>query len=169
MEPRFVIHFSMTNRMVFEFGKKIGVLPPKQRAILALWSILFSLIAIVLLCLGEDKWLLLTIAIALIGIAVIYLPDRYVWRSLEKERCPDDIVYKVTVTIGDKIEWHGEKEEFAIDYEHISRVVHLKYSYALMLSKQIGIYFDPSGFTKGTFEEFKEFLRNKRPDLRIPE
>ena len=25
------------------------------------------------------------------------------------------------------------------------------------------------GFTKGTFSEFKQFLRTKRPDLKIPE
>jgi hypothetical protein len=56
-----------------------------------------------------------------------------------------------------------------IEYRKIVRVVRLKHSYLLMTSRRTGVLLDPNGFTKGTFEEFKQFLRQKRPDLTIPE
>ena len=59
--------------------------------------------------------------------------------------------------------------ELTLDYETIVRVVRLKHSYVLMNSRRTGIMLDTSSFTKGTFEEFKQFIRTKRPDLKIPE
>ena len=44
-----------------------------------------------------------------------------------------------------------------------------RYSYELIKSKNERIVVEPGSFTKGTFAEFKQFLRQKRPDLLIPE
>ena len=56
-----------------------------------------------------------------------------------------------------------------VEYRKIVRVLRLKHSYVLMIGKRNGVMLDPKGFTKGAFEEFKHFLREKRPDLTIPE
>ena len=56
-----------------------------------------------------------------------------------------------------------------LDYAQIQRVLHLKYSYELIKRKNERIVVAPGSFTKGTFAEFKQFLRQKRPDLLIPE
>lgn len=55
------------------------------------------------------------------------------------------------------------------EYCKIVRVVRLKHSYVLMMGKRNGLILDSNAFTKGTFEEFKQFIREKRPDLNIPE
>ena len=56
-----------------------------------------------------------------------------------------------------------------IEYRKILRVLRLKHSYMLMMGKRNGVMLDPNGFTKGTFEEFKQFLRDTYPNLQIPE
>ena len=57
----------------------------------------------------------------------------------------------------------------AVEYRKIRRVVHLRHSYVLMIGRRNGVILDPNTFTKGTFAEFKQFFREKRPDLTIPE
>ena len=39
----------------------------------------------------------------------------------------------------------------------------------LGVHKNMMLFIAVDGFTKGTFSEFKQFLREKRPDLKIPE
>lgn len=56
-----------------------------------------------------------------------------------------------------------------LDYSAITAVKRLKYTYELKLDKTRAVYIVPEGFTKGTFESFNQFLREKRPDLKIPE
>lgn len=73
------------------------------------------------------------------------------------------------VSFGDSIEINQGNIRVYWAYSEISQVRHLKYSYELMKNKRMGIMLDPDGFTKGTFKEFKQFLRGKRPDLKIPE
>lgn len=53
-------------------------------------------------------------------------------------------------------------------YTQIGEVKRLADCYGLFFGRE-WIFLDPNGFTKGTFEDFKQFLRTKRPDLKIPE
>ena len=55
------------------------------------------------------------------------------------------------------------------EYHHLVKVHSFKYSYCLRFADKTVLLLDRSEFTKGTFPEFKEFLRTKRPDLKIPE
>ena len=56
------------------------------------------------------------------------------------------------------------------DYDQIEKIYSLKSSYTLIFAKNSGtLILSREGFTKGTFSEFKQFLRYKRPDLKIPE
>lgn len=73
------------------------------------------------------------------------------------------------IRFGEKIVIAESQMELTLDYQTIVRVVRLKHSYVLMNSRRTGVMLDVNGFTKGTFEQFKQFLREKRPDLKIPE
>lgn len=56
------------------------------------------------------------------------------------------------------------------DYSNIKKIYSLKSCYVLMFSNDSGfLALSREGFTQGTFSEFKQFLREKRPDLKIPE
>ena len=56
------------------------------------------------------------------------------------------------------------------DYSTIKKIYSLKNCYVLMLANDSGfLALSREGFTQGTFSEFKQFLREKRPDLKIPE
>lgn len=74
------------------------------------------------------------------------------------------------VTVGeDSIDMDEGFVHLSLEYRKFCRIVHLKHSYVLMMGKRNGLMIDPDGFTKGTFAEFKQFLREKRPDLNVPE
>ena len=57
-----------------------------------------------------------------------------------------------------------------LDYCNIKKVCSLKTCYVICFEHNMALLIiSRDGFTKGTFEEFKQFLREKRPDLKIPE
>ena len=61
----------------------------------------------------------------------------------------------------------GDQEGY--DYSRIRKVVSLKHSYVIYIDKRVSIPVTREGFTKGDFAAFKAFLKEKRPDLKIPE
>jgi len=61
----------------------------------------------------------------------------------------------------------GDPEGYT--YDRIRKVVSLKHSYVVYIDKRVSIPVTRDGFTKGDFEGFKAFLKEKRPDLKIPE
>ena len=50
-----------------------------------------------------------------------------------------------------------------VEYSQIKKVVFRKYGCYLRLDDDTYVSIDPNGFTKGTFEEFSTFLREKLP------
>ncbi len=74
-----------------------------------------------------------------------------------------------TTRFGEKIRIENETSSMTWEYRHLKKVYSLKYSYCLLFTDKTALYLDRANFTKGTFEEFKQFLREKRPDLKIPE
>ena len=98
-----------------------------------------------------------------------FLPDYYAWsmaRNTKKQN--DGAIPETAITFGDAIEAHEGMVHINVEYRKIVRVVRLKHSYVLMLGKRNGIMLDSNGFTKGSFEEFKQFLREKCPELTVP-
>lgn len=79
-------------------------------------------------------------------------------------RQPDEIV-----RFGERIEYEYENGSQNWEYFHLTQVCSLKYSYCLHFTDQSAIMLGRETFTKGTFDEFKQFLRKKRPDLKIPD
>lgn len=62
----------------------------------------------------------------------------------------------------------GEKT-MELDYKQILNAVFMDDHLVLCIQKNMMLFVAYDGFTKGTFSEFKQFLREKRPDLKIPE
>ena len=102
--------------------------------------------------------------------SLYFLPDYYSWLTLRNTKKQNDGELPETkIVFGDTIEMFEGMVHLTIEYRKIEKVVRLRNSYVLMNGKRTGILIDPDGFTMGTFEEFKQFLRTKRPDLKVPE
>ena len=98
------------------------------------------------------------------------MPHWVTWGSLRNaKKLNDGIMPETVVTAGDVLELDEGMTHITVEYRKIRRVVHLRHSYVLMIGRRNGVILDPNAFTKGTFAEFKQFLREKRPDLTIPE
>ena len=81
----------------------------------------------------------------------------------------DDVMSVTRVQFGEQIVAETKDGVRRIEYRKIENVLSLEHSY-IICDKLPGVTFlSRNGFTKGTFEEFKQFLREKRPDLNIPE
>lgn len=74
-----------------------------------------------------------------------------------------------TARFGEKISIENTMASRSWEYYHLVKVCSFQYSYCLRFSDNTVLFFDRGNFTKGTFDEFKQFLREKRPDLKIPE
>lgn len=73
------------------------------------------------------------------------------------------------VTFGENIEIQEGSLRVTWNYADITSVARWKYTVELRKSKNLAVMLSPDGFTEGTFEKFKAFLREKRPDLTIPD
>ena len=75
----------------------------------------------------------------------------------------------VNFRFGDQIMIWSHDASRTVEYYQIAKVRSLKNVYLLCLSDKSALLLDKAGFTCGTFADFKQFLRTKRPDLKIPE
>ena len=157
--------------MMAEFGRKYAT-GPKMPLLIGTWAIylLFVLIPMVVnpAIFEDDTFFLVSMGVILLVSA--FFPHLYAWsaRSGAKKQ-NDDVMPETVITFGDTIELTEGPVRITVEYRKIVKVVHLKHSYVLMIGKRNGVMLRPDGFVKGTFEEFKQFLREKRPDLKIAE
>ncbi len=100
---------------------------------------------------------------------VIFAPEIYAWRAVCRYRKDTADCGPYRYTFGDNIVNYQKNKQVIVEYSAITKVEHLKYTYELVLDKNSVVAIDPNRFTKGTFDEFVQFLRTKRPDLQIPE
>ena len=70
---------------------------------------------------------------------------------------------------GENIQIENSDSSRTWEYHHLAKVYSFQYSYCLRFADKTVLLLNRSEFTKGTFGEFKQFLRTKRPDLKIPE
>ena len=76
---------------------------------------------------------------------------------------------ETTTVFGDKIVTTTMEQSVEYPYSRILSVRSLNHSYLLVVGKRESLPIKRDGFTQGDFESFKQFLRTKRPDLKIPE
>ncbi len=79
----------------------------------------------------------------------------------------DGVIPETTVTFRDTIEVSDAGNHSSFRYDQIIKTFRLKHSYILMLKGKFCIFLQPDGFTKGTFQEFTAFLREKCPNVKV--
>ena len=169
MEPQFEIRYKISTDALREFHRKFGSGPRYPTVIL------MAVVFLVLTLYSAYAGILADVLPALAGygvfsLVIFFLPWYIAWNVQRSSRRNNDGVMPETrITVGETIEMDEGMIRISLEYRKLHRVVHLKHSYVLMLSRRSGIMIDPNGFTKGTFAEFRQFLREKRPDLEIPE
>ena len=168
MDYCFENRYTGNRKMLVEFARKYAVGPKPWTWIL---FAPFSAIMLLALYLGVDAEVKQrTVYFFAVLILLQLMPHYYAWAVIRQDKKKNNgKICESVIRFGDKIVVSEPKMELTLEYDTIVRVVHLKHSYVLMNSRRTGVMLDVSGFTKGTFEEFKQFLREKRPDLKIPE
>ena len=169
MNTVFENRYVSTYKQLVEFYRKHGTGPRIPTVVTAViffgWITLYSYINGI-----SDEMQNMLLTMGAVYAALFFLPHLMAWGSLYGSKKQNDGVRpETTVTFGEDIQMYESMVHLTIEYRKIVRVVRLKHSYLLMTSRRTGVLLDPNGFTKGTFEEFKQFLRQKRPDLTIPE
>ena len=76
---------------------------------------------------------------------------------------------ELTYRFGDTIQVICDDKTMELTYKQITMVEVFADHVVLGIQKNMMLFVAIDGFTKGTFTEFKQFLREKRPDLKIPE
>ena len=170
MEPRFEIRYTTNQKILREFYRKIGTGPryPTVIAELAFFAgLIFYSASRGILAEVADTFTLC----GLVFLLLFFLPWYISWNALRSsKRSNDGVIPETRIAVKeDRIDVDEGFVHFTLEYRKFCRVVHLKHSYVLMMGRRNGLMIDPDGFTKGTFAEFKQFLREKRPDLNIPE
>lgn len=169
MDPVFEIRYVCNRKMLTEFYRKLGTGPRYLTVLLEIVFIIGIILYSNAVGIMEQMSGILKMITA-IYLAVFFMPQYVTWRNLRgTKKMNDGIMPESRVVVGDTIEMFEGNVHVTIEYRKIARVVRLKHSYVLMLGKRNGLLIDPDGFTTGTFPEFKQFLREKRPDLKIPE
>lgn len=170
MEPQFEIRYTTNQKILREFYRKIGTGPryPTVIAELAFFAgLIFYSASQGILAEVADTFTLC----GLVFLLLFFLPWYISWNALRtSKRNNDGVIPETRIAVkDDRIDVDEGCVHFTLEYRKFRRVVHLKHSYVLMIGRRNGLMIDPDGFTKGTFAEFKQFLREKRPDLNIPE
>ena len=169
MEPLFENRFYGTHRMMAEFFRKYGVGP--RPAVVAIGAAAYAFFLVTCMIRGNIlEELPMLLGAALFFVAVYFIPDLFAWSSMRHSKQQNDGVLPETViTFGDTIALQEGMIHLTVEYRKITRVIRLKHSYVLMTGKRTGIILQENGFTQGTFAEFKRFLREKYPNMIIPE
>ncbi len=169
MEPKFELRFAATQKMLAEFQRKMFV------PIWLLGTIFCALqvLGCTILALRDElpaEDVSMIAVFVLFGVVFCFWPDLLAWNQLRQEKKKNGgRVFETCVRIGDEIEMIEDTMRLTVSFEKVEKIVHLKHSYVLMLGKRNGVILDPDSFTKGTFAEFKQHLREKCPTLLIPE
>lgn len=76
---------------------------------------------------------------------------------------------ELTYRFGDTIQVICDDKTMELTYKQITMVDFFADHVVLGIQKNMMLFIAIDSFTKGNFSEFKQFLRAKRPDLKIPE
>ena len=169
MEPLFEVRYYDNHKMIAEFARKYSI-GPRMPVLVVFWVFFAVLLAVSIQngTIYDQKYMLFVFGVCMF--AVSFLPQLYAYGVIQgSKKQNDDILPETVVTFGDTIEMHEGMVHLTIEYRKIVRTIRLKHSYMLMLGKRNGVMLEPNAFTKGSFEEFKQFLRTKCPGILVVE
>ncbi len=169
LEPKFELRFTPSHKMLAEaFRASVKSFMKVACTIVAGMALLPLLTSFV----AEDPAEMLSLALEAASLWVIFyfVPDGIAWWQIRQDKKQNGGQRSQShVLIGDAVEDTTGALKVSIPLEKITKVLHLKHSYLLLSGKSYIIALDPNGFTKGTFSEFKQHLREKCPNILIPE
>ncbi len=167
MEYQFENIQQYDQKMYLEFLYKI----PYRKALS--WGEAWLLIAIkdIYMTVTGDphRWLLaaLSLAIACSQLFKPYFKEKERAREYFGLYGGDDSPARVY--FGDIIRIEDHTAVMHMDYGQIRQIIVLKRGMFLRYQENAYLAINPNCFARGTFAEFKQFLRQKRPDLKIPD
>jgi len=168
MEPIFVCEFTPTVPILA--GRIRKQEKPRWFLVLALGAALLGFMIYNILASGVFLYWLGYLLFALGFLAYgIFFPEINSWilvRKFKKNKQSDG-VYRLA--FGEWIEVSHNGKEGTFYYSEIIEVYRLKHSYELARLGKRSLIVLPDAFTQGNFEDFKKFLKEKCPDLIIPE
>ena len=171
MEPLFVCEFTPTVKMIASRIRHYSLVRWIFLLVIGVFMVHSVLLpSIFYLSFGfELLWVLMAVVSVVIILHSLFFCEVNAYLSLRRYRKNWDSEGRFICRFGDTMELQQGKILTVLGYSEITAVVSLKYTYELKMGKGKAIFIDPRCFTKGTFEEFKQFLREKCPGLRIPE
>lgn len=169
MEPIFENRFVSDFKTMAEFSRKYRV-GPRPAVFIACIAIYILMIIFSLVMGIWEEMLRIVILVGVLYTVTAVLPYLHAMLTLNGVKKQNDgVMPETVVTFGDTIQIFEGMVHLTIEYHKVIRVVRLKHSYCLMTSKSTAVLLREDAFTKGTFEGFKQFLREKYPQMKIPE
>ena len=169
METLFENRYTADVKTMVEFARKYRTYP--RPAVAIPLTVIYVLLTVYILYHG--LWItFIKVAVfeVLYCVFLVIYPYWYVWKiRREGKKNYDGVIQETVVQFGDNIQLFEGMMHLTMDYHKVIKVVHLKHSYCLMTSKRTAIMLRDDGFSKGTFEGFKQFLCEKYPHLTIPD
>ena len=164
MEPVLVIHNRNIPKMMIEYYSRATRWI--RYGICGVFALIFlgTGIAGVLPQMAEEVILYAALYIP----AAWFTPHLIVWLAMRKVKKENDgkIPEALVLVEEDAIRIREDMAEIVVQYSRIKKVEQLKHSYAIVAGAT-SVLLDTNGFSKGTLEEFKNFLQTKRPDLKV--
>ena len=156
MDNEFENKYYADDKMGKEYVNKI--LAKNARGIILLYILIFLSILI--------NWMIACIVILLL---LNFYNQKYLFRLLKKtaKSIHNEQSYPTLVQFGNNIFMQEGKFSMELDYSKIVKIYYLKYSYVLMFTNSNGIMVKYDSFTKGNFEDFKEFIKDNCKKAKI--
>ena len=102
-----------------------------------------------------------------VGVWIYYLPWFHANRMMkQEEKFRDGVAPVFSVTFAEKIQSTTTEGSYAIPYDKVVGIYNIRFGIVLMDARKRMLMLDKDGFTKGNFEEFLPFIREKCPQAK---
>lgn len=161
MEIKFENRYKTTELMLREYVHKVAC---RNIELMSLGVAVLGIVGLIVAVANHDNILLAVVGVCLV-IAVFtgMLTPQLMLKELRETsaRLNNGKKCETVVRFGDHITMEEGTTSMRFEYSQIRKIYNLKQSYVLMLGKQNGIMLSKVGFTKGTFADFKVFIKQK--------
>ena len=167
MDIQFENKFYTNDKILKEYVNK--VLSRNVRRIFLLYILVYVFMTRNSILRGNSSAILGLIVCAIFLLFLNFLSQKYLFRLLKKtaKSIHNDQSYPTLVQFGNNIFMQEGKFSMELDYSKIVKIYYLKYSYVLMFTNSNGIMVKYDSFTKGNFEDFKEFIKENCKKAKI--
>ena len=168
MQPHFVCYHTPTVKKIAEQSRKMQ--PVKTITYGGLGLLFFGYMLKRNMTYGfQGLWLTLLILSGVYLLWLAAMPEITAFLSLRRITKQLGEVPSSRLEFGENIEISQGEMQMTIEYSDIRWVKQYRHTFILAMKDHMGISLDPDSFTTGDFASFKAFLREKCPDVKIPE